>query len=80
MLGIKASLLLSALALLSPTSCRVIEERAVADHAVTFQTIYTPPANYPTPRTLYGRNVQLADGTILATWYGLSEARKMHHL
>jgi hypothetical protein len=68
MLGIKASLLLSAWVFLSPISCRVIEERAVADHAVTFQTIYKPPANYPTPKTLYGRNVQLADGTILATW------------
>lgn len=68
MLGIKASLLLSCLALLSPASCRAIEERAVADHAVTFQTIYKPPSNYNTPKTLYGRNVQLADGTILATW------------
>ncbi|KAG6977902.1 hypothetical protein FocnCong_v021478 [Fusarium oxysporum f. sp. conglutinans] len=72
MLGIKASLLLSCLALLSPASCRAIEERAVADHAVTFQTIYKPPSNYNTPKTLYGRNVQLADGTILATWENYS--------
>ncbi|KAF5586161.1 BNR Asp-box repeat domain-containing protein [Fusarium pseudocircinatum] len=72
MLGSKASLLLSCLALLSPASCRAIEERAVADHAVTFQTIYKPPSNYNTPKTLYGRNVQLADGTILATWENYS--------
>jgi hypothetical protein len=35
------------------------EERAVADHAVTFQTIYVPPSNYNKPKTLYGRTVQL---------------------
>ncbi|KAF5003862.1 hypothetical protein FDECE_9610 [Fusarium decemcellulare] len=67
MLGNKISLLLSCLALGSPVLGRAIEERAVADHAVTFQTIYTPPSNYLTPKTLYGRSVQLADGTILAT-------------
>ncbi|KAH6983627.1 Sialidase [Ilyonectria sp. MPI-CAGE-AT-0026] len=72
MLGIKISLLLSCLALISPAPCRVIEERAVADHAVTFQPIYYPPSNYNTPKTLYGRTVQLADGTLLATWENYS--------
>ena len=49
-------------------SAPAAEERAVADHAVTFQTIYVPPSNYNTPKTLYGRTAQLADGTLLATW------------
>ncbi|KAG5979055.1 hypothetical protein E4U55_005620 [Claviceps digitariae] len=49
-----------------------VEQRAIADHAVTFQTIYTPPANYRLPRTLYGRTVQLQDGTLLATWENYS--------
>lgn len=45
-----------------------VEEREVADHEVTFKTIYVPPTNYNTPKTLYGRTVQLEDGTLLATW------------
>lgn len=45
-----------------------ITECGVADHEVTFQTIYVPPSNYNTPKTLYGRTVQLEDGTLLATW------------
>lgn len=45
-----------------------IAEREVADHEVTFQTIYVPPSDYNTPKTLYGRTVQLEDGTLLATW------------
>lgn len=49
-------------------SAPTIEGRAVADHAVTFQTIYVPPTDYNTPKTLYGRTAQLADGTLLATW------------
>ncbi|KAG5951614.1 hypothetical protein E4U53_002690 [Claviceps sorghi] len=49
-----------------------IEQRATADHAITSQTVYTPPANYRTPRTLYGRTVQLPDGTLLATWEAYS--------
>lgn len=45
-----------------------MQEREVADHEVTFQTIYVPPSDYNTPKTLYGRTVQLEDGTLLATW------------
>ncbi|KFY25126.1 hypothetical protein V491_01891 [Pseudogymnoascus sp. VKM F-3775] len=49
-----------------------IAEREVADHEVTFQTIYVPPSDYNTPKTLYGRTVQLEDGTLLATWENYS--------
>lgn len=45
-----------------------VEGREVADHEVTFKTIYVPPTDYNTPKTLYGRTVQLEDGTLLATW------------
>jgi hypothetical protein len=45
-----------------------VKECEVADHEVTFKTIYVPPSNYNTPKTLYGRTVQLEDGTLLATW------------
>ena len=45
-----------------------IEERAVTYTPVSFKTIYVPPSNYNTPKTLYGRTVQLPDGTLLATW------------
>ncbi|KAG6075889.1 hypothetical protein E4U33_001984 [Claviceps sp. LM78 group G4] len=48
------------------------ERRATADHAVTFQSIYHPPSNYRIPKTLYGRSVQLQDGTLLATWENYS--------
>lgn len=43
-------------------------EKRVDDHPVSFKTIYVPPSNYRTPKTLYGRTAQLADGTLLATW------------
>ncbi|KAG5927761.1 hypothetical protein E4U42_001808 [Claviceps africana] len=46
--------------------------RDTADHAITLQTIYQPPSNYRTPRTLYGRTAQLPDGTLLATWENYS--------
>ncbi|KFY27302.1 hypothetical protein V491_00952 [Pseudogymnoascus sp. VKM F-3775] len=32
------------------------------------QTIFVPPRNYTTPKTLYGRTAQLSDGTLLSTW------------
>lgn len=32
------------------------------------QTIFVPPRDYNTPKTLYGRTAQLEDGTLLATW------------
>ncbi|KAG9228269.1 Sialidase [Amylocarpus encephaloides] len=52
----------------------VIEERAgPVVVPVTFKTIYTPPSTYNTPKTLYGRTVQLADGTLLATWENYSK-------
>jgi hypothetical protein len=52
----------------APAVGAVVEERAVADQAVTKATIFYPPTSYTTPRTLYGRTAQLADGTLLATW------------
>lgn len=45
-----------------------VEKCEVVDHEVTFKTIYVPPTDYNTPKTLYGRTVQLEDGTLLATW------------
>jgi len=53
----------------TPTADSSIEERAVTYTPVSFKTIYVPPRNYNTPKTLYGRTVQLPDGTLLATWY-----------
>jgi hypothetical protein len=38
------------------------------DVIVTFNDIYVPPSDYNIPKTLYGRTVQLSDGTLLATW------------
>ncbi|MCJ1386805.1 hypothetical protein MMC17_009933 [Xylographa soralifera] len=34
--------------------------------------LFTPPANYADPRTLYARTVLLNDGTLLATWENYS--------
>ncbi|KAL3421094.1 bnr asp-box repeat domain protein [Phlyctema vagabunda] len=45
---------------------------AVADSIFSFKTIYVPPSSYNTPKTLYGRTAQLADGTLLATWENYS--------
>jgi hypothetical protein len=56
-------------ALSAPLTESGIEGRAVTYTPVSFKTIYVPPSTYNTPRTLYGRTVQLADGTLLATWY-----------
>ncbi|RDW64675.1 glycoside hydrolase family 93 protein [Coleophoma cylindrospora] len=64
--------LVLATTILCAYSAPALEIRAVADHAVTFQTIYVPPATYNTPKTLYARTVQLADGTLLATWENYS--------
>ncbi|KAH8703276.1 hypothetical protein BGW36DRAFT_354704 [Talaromyces proteolyticus] len=36
------------------------------------KTIFTPPSNYTTPRVLYARSVQLANGDLLATWENYS--------
>ncbi len=52
----------------APVLDTAIEERAVTYTPVSFKTIYVPPSTYNTPKTLYGRTVQLADGTLLATW------------
>ncbi|RDW84913.1 glycoside hydrolase family 93 protein [Coleophoma cylindrospora] len=35
-------------------------------------TIFTPPANYTDPRTLYARTVELENGVLLATWENYS--------
>ncbi|KAF5023548.1 hypothetical protein F66182_4415 [Fusarium sp. NRRL 66182] len=34
--------------------------------------IFDPPTNYTDPQTLYARNVELSDGTLLATWENYS--------
>lgn len=34
--------------------------------------VFTPPSTYTAPRTLYARSVELADGSILATWENYS--------
>ncbi|KAG6005997.1 hypothetical protein E4U21_007490 [Claviceps maximensis] len=49
-----------------------LEERTTSDNAISSQSIYHPPSNYRTPKTLYGRTVQLQDGTLLATWENYS--------
>lgn len=36
------------------------------------ETIFSPPANYNIPRTLYARNEQLPNGDLLATWENYS--------
>lgn len=46
-----------------------VERRSTRDYEVTFKLIFDPPSNYPLPKTLYGRTVQLQDGTLLATWF-----------
>ncbi|KAG6034619.1 hypothetical protein E4U41_006481 [Claviceps citrina] len=43
-----------------------------ADHAVTVQTVYRSPVDYHLPKTLYGRSVELQDGTLLSTWENYS--------
>jgi hypothetical protein len=49
----------------APAVGAAVEER---DVVVTSKTVFVPPSNYITPKVLYGRTVQLADGTLLATW------------
>ncbi|EKD19185.1 uncharacterized protein L3040_009373 [Drepanopeziza brunnea f. sp. 'multigermtubi'] len=39
---------------------------------VSSKTIYVPPSDYNSPKTLYGRTIQLHDGTLLATWENYS--------
>ncbi|GAB7355791.1 hypothetical protein MBLNU459_g6471t1 [Dothideomycetes sp. NU459] len=39
---------------------------------VTNDVVFSPPSNYLAPKTLYGRSVELADGSILATWENYS--------
>ena len=39
---------------------------------ITDVTIFTPPADYTEPGTLYARTTLLSDGTILATWENYS--------
>lgn len=36
------------------------------------KVIFTPPANYTSPRVLYPRTVELRDGSLLATWENYS--------
>ncbi|KAL5116327.1 hypothetical protein ACEQ8H_005785 [Pleosporales sp. CAS-2024a] len=40
--------------------------------AFSQNVIFTPPSNYNVPKVLYSRSVQLADGTLLATWENYS--------
>lgn len=43
--------------------------RQTDDDAIfSFREIFVPPSDYNIPKTLYGRTVQLDDGTLLATW------------
>ncbi|KFY82926.1 hypothetical protein V500_10253 [Pseudogymnoascus sp. VKM F-4518 (FW-2643)] len=43
------------------------------------QTIFVPPRDYNTPKTLYGRTAQLEDGTLLATWENYSPEPPIVH-
>lgn len=45
-----------------------LDERQTDDAIFSFREIFVPPDDYNIPKTLYGRTVQLADGTLLATW------------
>ncbi|KAL2069328.1 hypothetical protein VTL71DRAFT_15666 [Oculimacula yallundae] len=56
----------------APASDVALEQRAITYKPVSFKTIYVPPRNYNSPKTLYGRSVQLEDGTLLATWENYS--------
>lgn len=47
---------------------RALEHRQTDDAIFSFREIFVPPDDYNIPKTLYGRTVQLADGTLLATW------------
>lgn len=55
--------------LVSATPINGLEEREVDDVIFSFREIFVPPDDYNMPKTLYGRTVQLDDGTLLATWY-----------
>ncbi|GAB0134179.1 hypothetical protein EsDP_00002561 [Epichloe bromicola] len=57
-----------------------VDRQATRDHEVIRRPIFNPPADYPTPRTLYGRTVQLHDGTLLATWENHSPEPPMAYL
>ncbi|KAF3763310.1 family 93 glycoside hydrolase [Cryphonectria parasitica EP155] len=63
--------LTTVLILLYWTGC-VAAENDKRDVIVTFNDIFVPPSDYIVPKTLYGRTVQLADGTLLATWENYS--------
>lgn len=62
LLGTIASLLL-----FTPT-CASLEPRQAEDVLFSVLDVFVPPADYFIPKVLYGRTVQLADGTLLATW------------
>lgn len=64
LLGIVLTLL-STLTSASPVE---LDKRQTDDVIFSFQEIFVPPSDYNIPKTLYGRTVQLADGTLLATW------------
>lgn len=44
----------------------------VAAQTVNHATIFDPPDNYTDPQVLYARSLELADGTLLATWENYS--------
>lgn len=63
--------LLPILTLSSPTPAPPVPaQRLFGTFAVN--TIFTPPADWPIPRTLYARSVQLENGVLLATWENYS--------
>lgn len=47
-------------------------QHAVALTTFSNKVIFTPPQDYTDPRVLYARTVELADGTLLATWENYS--------
>lgn len=46
--------------------------KAPSPRVMSQTTVFSPPANYTTPKVLYARTVELADGTLLATWENYS--------
>lgn len=65
LLGITLFLLLTST---SASPIDLLVERQSDDVIFSFREIFVPPSDYDIPKTLYGRTVQLADGTLLATW------------
>jgi hypothetical protein len=41
---------------------------AIQARDFTNNLVFSPPANYTSWKTLYGRSAQLADGSLLVTW------------